>query len=369
MLILSKSINLIILLPWILTVCDSQNKAIQHLNLKFNRLNRITNGLQKDVEDIWLALSNTAVTPTVPGNVDQDTNNTVQTDTHSEEVLELVNGTVSDVKELKAEVEELILYAQNGLKNEKAFVRGILRDIQIGLNDHEANTKNNIAEMKTWKQNFELTQRQTIEDMFQTFTTKSANDDHILLVNVTSNFKANLAENAASVKDRFETVKQNFTSIEKFVTNAVSLAKHEILEILRERLGACGEDWDSFDDSCYLLSSVEMGWDDAWDYCGSIGGYLLEIDSSEEINFVLQKYITHAYLWVGGNDKEKEGTFLWQNSKKAIPADYFFPGEPNDQHGEDCAQFYCQTVRVGKLNDTDCTRKLRFICEKSKYIF
>ena len=274
------------------------------------------------------------------------------------------------MKELKAEVEELILYAQNGLKNEKAFIRGILRDIQIGLNDHEANTKNNIAEMKTWKQNFELTQRQTIEDMFQTFTTKSANDDHVLLVNVTSNFEANLAETAASVKDRFETVKQNFTSIEKFVTNAVSLAKHEILEILRKMLGAsltCEEDWDSFDDSCYLLSSVEMGWDDAWDYCGSIGGYLLEIDGSEEINSVLQKYNTHTYLWVGGNDKEKEGTFLWQNSKKAIPADYFYPGEPNDSGGEDCVQLYCQTV--GKLNDDKCARKFHFICEKSKYTF
>ena len=34
--------------------------------------------------------------------------------------------------------------------------------------------------------------------------------------------------------------------------------------------------------SCYLLGSDSMTWEDGWDFCDDNGGYLLEVDSEQE---------------------------------------------------------------------------------------
>ena len=376
MLVLKTLFNLIIVLLWQLTVCNSIQDAIQHMNLKFNRINRITNGLQRDVEDIWTALSNIVVLK--PGKVDQDKNETEPVNPNSEEVLKLVNGTVSEVKELKAEVEEFMVYALSGLKNEKAFSRKILKETQTSQAEHEAKTRNDIEEMKAWQQNLEQNQRQSLEDKFHIFILKTENDDRILLEkaeNMTSKCEAKLKENELVTQmllnDKLEIVKQNFTSIEKYVTDAVSLAKQDIFEKLREAM-TCEHPWERFGDNCYFLSSVAMGWDDAWEHCRSKGSHLLEVDNADEINFLVKKYKAHYYVWVGGNDKETEGVFMWQTSKKAIPTNLFYPGEPNNRGGEDCAHLYCNSdnsAKVGKLNDGKCAVKIKFICEKSKNVF
>ena len=377
-----KWLTLIILLLWNLTLSSSQNGAIQHLNLKFNRLNRITNGLQKDVNDIWTALSNTVVANS--GKVNKYYNETVTENTNSEEVLKLVNGTVSEVKELKAEVEELMVYAKNGLKNEKAFSRTILKEIKRNLIEQETKTSNDTAQMKIWMQNLELKQRQTLEDKFQNFTRKTETVDRILLEksqNITNKCEAKLEENELEIQalnDKLETLKQNFTSMEKYVNEAVALAKQEMFEGLKEAI-ACNVPWDSYGNSLYLLSPEAMAWDDAQKFCNTKGGHLAEIDDTEERDFLVQ--ICKAKrdgIWVGGTDMAREGTFVWQTSKRTVPGDYFTPGEPNNSGGqedctqmychEDCTDWFCSKVRLGKLNDGICETKLYFICEKSKYI-
>ena len=384
---LKKLLSLILLLLWYLTVCSSQNGAIQHLNLKFNRLNRITNGLQRDVDDIWTALSNIVVGNS--GQVNQDNNETEPENPNSEELLKLVNGTVSEVKELKAEVEELMVYAQNGLKHEKAFSRKILKEIQTSQIDHEAITSNDIAEMKIWLQNLEQKQRQTLEDKFQNFTSKTENDDRILLEktrNTTNNCEAKLEENKSKLEeheleiqalnDKLETVKENFTSMEKYVTekyltDAMALVKQEIFEKLQEANIICKDPWIIFGDSCYLMSSEAMTWNDAQRFCNTKEGHLIEIDNIIERDFLVQTCkVRLDGIWVGGTDQETEGTFVWKTNKKTVQSDYFAPGEPNNSGGhEDCTQLYCHGERVGKLNDGTCEVKLNFVCEKSKYRF
>ena len=342
-------LNLNILLWWRLTECDSQNGAIQHLNLKFNRLNRLTNGLQKDVDDIWTALS--SIVAGNSGQVNQDNNKTQPANPSSEEVLKLVNGTVVEVKELKAEIEGLMVYAQNGLKNEKALSRKILNEIQTSKIEHESITSNEIAEMKTWLQSLEKNQIKTMEDKFHNFTMKTEKDNRILLEksqNTTNKCEAKLEEKTLkieeneleiqSLNDRLESVEQNFTSMEKYLTEALSIVKKEIFEKLCETI-TCDVPWEIFGNSCYLLSSEAMVWKDAWEFCNSKGSHLLEVDDADERDFLVQKYKAHNTVWVGGNDKKSEGTFVWQTSKKKIPADYFAPGEPNGGSHENLLNF------------------------------
>ena len=46
----------------------------------------------------------------------------------------------------------------------------------------------------------------------------------------------------------------------------------------------CSPPWISngSSDSCYLLGSDSMTWEDGWDFCDDNGGYLLEVDSEQE---------------------------------------------------------------------------------------
>ena len=279
------------------------------------------------------------------------------------------------MKELKTEVKEFMVYALSGLKNEKAFSRKILKETQTSQTEHEAKTRNDIEEMKAWQQNLEQNQRQYLEDKFHIFISKTENDDKILLEkaeNMTSKCEAKLKENElvtqTLLNDKLEIVKQNSTSIEKYVTDAVSLAKQDILEKLREAM-TCEHPWEASGDNCYLLSSVAMGWDDAWEHCSSKGGHLLEVDNADETDFLVKKYKAQHTVWVGGNDKETEGVFMWQTSKRTITTNLFYPGEPNNKGEEDCVQLYCNSARVGRLNDGKCATKIKFICEKSKYEF
>ena len=371
--ILNKWIYFNILLLNHLINCDSQNEAIQHLNLKFNRINRITNGLQRDVEDIWTAISNNLARNT--GKLDQKNNETKPENADSKEVLELVNGTVTEVKELKSEVEELIVYTLNGFKNEKAFSRKILNEINSSQKEHEGKTSNDIERMKVWLQNLHETQRQTLEDKFHNFTTNTDMQDKILLEmteSMTNKCEAKLVENELEIqtlRDEIETVKQDFKdSMESYVTEAVALSEQKIFEKLRKML-TCDYPWEMLGNGCYLLSSEKMMWNDAQEYCNSKGSHLVEIDNAEERDMLVQKYKAMYTVWVGGHDNENEGTYVWQTSNKMIPADFFYPGEPNGGGFENCAEFYCHSARVGKLNDRDCFGKEHFVCEKSKYRF
>ena len=371
--ILNKWIYFNILLLNHLINCDSHNEAIQHLNLKFNRLNRITNGLQRDVEDIWTAISNNLARNT--GKLDQKNNETKPENADSDEVLELVNGTVTEVKELKSEVEELIVYTLNGFKNEKAFSRKILNEIYSSQKEHEGKTTNDIEKMKVWLQNLHEKQRQILEDEFHNFTTNTNMEDKILLETtktMTNKCEAKLVDNELEIqtlRDEIETVKQDFKdSMESYVTEAVALSEQKIFEKLREIL-TCDYPWEMLGNSCYFLSSEKMTWNDAREYCNSKGSHLVEIDNSDERDFLVQKYKAIFTVWVGGHDNENEGTYVWQTSNNTISGDYFYPGEPNGGRGENCAELYCHSARVGRLNDGNCGGKKNFVCEKSKFRF
>ena len=206
------------------------------------------------------------------------------------------------MKELKAKIEGFMVYAQNGLKNEKAFSRKFLNEIQTSQIEHESITSNDIAEMKTWLQSLENNQRKTMEDKFHNFTMKTEKDNRILLEksqNTTNKCEAKLEEKTLKIEeneleiqalnDKLVSVEQNFTSLEKYVTEAVSIVKKEIFEKLRETI-TCDIPWEIFGNTCYLLSSEAMVWKDAWEFCNSKDSHLLEVDDSDERDFLVQKY-------------------------------------------------------------------------------
>lgn len=332
-------------------MCNSQNAAVQHLNMKFDRLNRITNVLQRDVEDIWTVLSNTVIKF---GNLGDFSNETGKAT--ADEVFQLVNETVFDVKELKTEVEDLIFSVKNGLMKEKAFNNRAIKEITKSQQELKAKLTDEISGVKNWLQSFEVTQTQNLRQMFEKFNSDAKKDNTIFeqkVQNITDELEVTLEQNANSSDRQAAKLKDEIVLIKSVIND-----KHVLV---------CDEGWESFGTHCYYLSSDSKTWDEALDFCKSKKSHMVEIDNKVIVDFLIQQ-CKGGVLWVGANDRETEGRFVWQNSKKPVSPELFYKNEPNNKLGnEHCAQFYCN--RNGTLNDNRCDRTMNFVCQHSKFIF
>ena len=99
----------------VLVVCHAQITDVRRLNIKVNRLSRKTENLENDIDDIWATIL-------TPGKEMQDHVNKTRTDnsdTKAQDGAAMMSGTVTDVQELKTEVEQLVLSSRIGFKNEK----------------------------------------------------------------------------------------------------------------------------------------------------------------------------------------------------------------------------------------------------------
>ncbi|GFO46057.1 collectin-11 [Plakobranchus ocellatus] len=95
--------------------------------------------------------------------------------------------------------------------------------------------------------------------------------------------------------------------------------------------------------------------------CKNIDGYLVELDSLDEQNFVAGFLKAHTiyYAFTGANDIKREGTFVFYNSKKLMPALKWLSHEPDNYNNkEDCVR-----IRPKGLNDISCKYRDHYICE------
>ncbi|GFO44264.1 hypothetical protein PoB_007076900 [Plakobranchus ocellatus] len=115
--------------------------------------------------------------------------------------------------------------------------------------------------------------------------------------------------------------------------------------------------------SVYYLSKKvsKISLDRRNDLCKSIGGYLAELDSRDEQNFVAKFVRAHSgnYVFTGGNDIRREGTFVYYNSKKPMPALQWRHGSPDNwKNDEDCLD-----IMLGGFNDINCDYSGQYVCE------
>ncbi|MCA9514038.1 MAG: C-type lectin domain-containing protein [Myxococcales bacterium] len=103
-------------------------------------------------------------------------------------------------------------------------------------------------------------------------------------------------------------------------------------------------------------------WADAREDCVARGGDLVSARDAATWAAVRDAALTIGWqgLWIGLNDRETEGRFVWSDGT-AVGFTGWSNGEPNDAGGnEDCVQL---TPWSGGLwNDLDCGRKLAYVC-------
>ena len=64
--------------------------------------------------------------------------------------------------------------------------------------------------------------------------------------------------------------------------------------------------------------------------------------------------------WIGINDRNTEGQFVYASSEESITISNWNANQPDNYDNEDCVHF---VYDLSKWNDLYCTSKNHFICE------
>lgn len=129
----------------------------------------------------------------------------------------------------------------------------------------------------------------------------------------------------------------------------------------------CPKGWHSFQSSCYYLSTDTTTWSNSKMICQGLRGFLAKVENVEE-NSYLEKIIkdTNSFVpaWIGGNDIEEEGNYVWTSNNTKISFTDWAPNQPNNygkyQH---CIRYEFNTQWI--WNDERCEKLSRFLCQWS----
>ncbi|XP_043922861.1 collectin-10 [Protopterus annectens] len=124
------------------------------------------------------------------------------------------------------------------------------------------------------------------------------------------------------------------------------------------------------DEKYYLLVKEEKNYRDALKHCKDRNGTLV-MPKDAKTNSLIATYISEAGLtrvYIGINDVEKEGHFMFTDNSPLQNYSSWRAGEPNNAYGgEDCVEM----VNTGGWNDVECRPTIYFVCEfikKRKYV-
>jgi hypothetical protein len=129
----------------------------------------------------------------------------------------------------------------------------------------------------------------------------------------------------------------------------------------------CPAGWTEGDFGCYVEVVTPRAWSDAQARCMDLGGYLTEIDSAEENQWLRDNLQAPFELWIGLSDRAVEGDFRWIDGSALDFTDWDL-FEPNDANGsEDCVELRVDgTGFADGWNDQDCAEERDSICERDK---
>uniref|UniRef100_A0A3B3V380 CD209 antigen-like protein E n=1 Tax=Poecilia latipinna TaxID=48699 RepID=A0A3B3V380_9TELE len=131
------------------------------------------------------------------------------------------------------------------------------------------------------------------------------------------------------------------------------------------QLKTCPAGWRMFSCSCYLLSASSGSWDEGRADCRTRGGDLVVINNDDEQTFL--STFTNKQTWIGLNDKETEGSWMWVDGTPLLTK-YWATPQPDNGGGdprwgeEDCV--HIRTYDNVLWNDLKCSASFQWVCEK-----
>ena len=123
----------------------------------------------------------------------------------------------------------------------------------------------------------------------------------------------------------------------------------------------CKPGWSYFNGICYSTSQSCKNWTDAQKTCQAYSANLITVRNQEE-NVYIQHRLNGAKGWIGLNDMEIEGTFVWADNK-TNNFTYWAKNQPNDLNNQDCV--HTLGVRHSFMwNDVSCGTCYNYTCSE-----
>lgn len=124
----------------------------------------------------------------------------------------------------------------------------------------------------------------------------------------------------------------------------------------------CKPGWSYFSGVCYFTSQSCKNWTESQKTCQKDNANLVSVKTQEE-NVYIQHRLNGDKGWIGLNDRDTEGTFVWAG-KQSNNFTYWAPHQPNDfRLNEDCV--HTLGVRHSfEWNDVSCASCHNFTCSE-----
>nr|XP_022310794.1 uncharacterized protein LOC111116095 [Crassostrea virginica] len=126
-------------------------------------------------------------------------------------------------------------------------------------------------------------------------------------------------------------------------------------------VGACDPNWSSREGHCYRLFTSQLTWQNAILTCRTNSATLVDIADQRENEFVHGLIKNNKNTWLGGNDGDREGSWVWSGGLLSWNYANWKAGQPDDSNSEDCLMMYPEN---GEWNDLKCSETLMFVCER-----
>ena len=109
------------------------------------------------------------------------------------------------------------------------------------------------------------------------------------------------------------------------------------------------------ENKCFTVSLTKVNFAEAVTACQAMGAELATINNAAEKDQVFN--LTKSTTWIGLNDIEVEGSFVWQDG--SLPSyTNWKEGEPNGKRGTNCVLW---NKKVG-WQDNSCQSNFTFVC-------
>jgi len=140
--------------------------------------------------------------------------------------------------------------------------------------------------------------------------------------------------------------------------NDIDCKTYEAVFVCKKPIN-CPKGWIKRNNFCYKFHNEKQNSVTADQRCSSEGAHVSSLENADEAKF-LNKLAGKRETWIGLNDREKEGTFVWSDGSTSTYTNWR-KGEPNNVKEEDCVYMYADAT----FNDIDCkTKKALFVCKK-----
>ncbi|XP_062568258.1 lithostathine-2-like [Saccostrea cucullata] len=140
------------------------------------------------------------------------------------------------------------------------------------------------------------------------------------------------------------------------------------------RLKVCEDGWYPFASHCYFFYETKVTFDEALIFCREKESYLLELQSSLEISWIVDSFLLpvsgvdeqcpefySCSMWTGATDFNTTTKFIWTHSDTDMVFPEWGSGQPNNAGGD---QHCISLMRDSKANDVSCVLRYQVICER-----